>query len=54
MAAELPSGKNIFVVWAPDSDAPGTLEQRMKVGPAHGAKLGADPNNRKLIITTCY
>ncbi|KIO16011.1 hypothetical protein M407DRAFT_196882 [Tulasnella calospora MUT 4182] len=46
MSVELPSGKSIFAVWAPDSDAPGTMELRMKVGPAHGAKLGADPNNR--------
>ncbi|KAG9044714.1 hypothetical protein FS837_007656 [Tulasnella sp. UAMH 9824] len=46
MSAELPSGKSIFVVWAPDSDAPGTQELRMKVGPEHGARIGADPTNR--------
>lgn len=50
MSVELPSGKSIFAVWAPDSDAPGTQELRMKVAPDHGARIAADPTNRKLTL----
>ncbi|KAG8984298.1 hypothetical protein FRB90_005415 [Tulasnella sp. 427] len=37
---------NIFVVWAPDDEAPGTFEKRMSVREEHAARGRADPTVR--------
>lgn len=39
---------HIFVVWAPDDEAPGTFEKRMSVREEHAARAKSDPSVRKL------
>ncbi|KAG8957658.1 hypothetical protein FS837_007657 [Tulasnella sp. UAMH 9824] len=37
---------HIFVVWAPDDEAPGTFEKRMSVREEHAARAKSDPTVR--------